>query len=101
MIKHIYISLNWTVSHNLLLTNSVAVPQNELGICVVLVAKSNIITKMYEKNPKMCVNFNKYEHDLPNWITSSMLKSIEFRDNWYQHIKCVLKLVNTRNQNVT
>ena len=33
----------------MLLKNSVAVPQNELGICVALVAKSNILTKMYEK----------------------------------------------------
>ena len=52
MIKQIYISLNWTVSHNMLLTNSVAVPQNEFGICVALVAKSNIITKMYERKSK-------------------------------------------------
>ena len=52
MIKQIYISLNWTVSHNMLLTNYVAVPQNELGICVALVAESNIITKMYEKKSK-------------------------------------------------
>ena len=29
----------------MLLKNSVAVPQNELGICVALVAKSNILTK--------------------------------------------------------
>ena len=52
MIKQIYISLNWTVSHNMLLTNSVAVSQNEFGIWVALVAKSNIITKMYEKKSK-------------------------------------------------
>ena len=47
--------LHWTASHNMLLKNSVAVPQNELGICVALVAKTNILTKMYEKKSKdMC-----------------------------------------------
>ena len=40
-----------------------------------------IITKTYDKHfPEKRVKFNKYRHKRSNWITSGILKSIEFRD---------------------
>ena len=47
-----------------------------------------IITKNYDKHfPEKCVKFNKYKHKLSNWITSGILKSIEFRDKLYKRLK--------------
>ena len=47
-----------------------------------------IITEMYDKYfPEKCVRFNKYKHKLSNWVTSGILKSIEFRDKLYQRLK--------------
>ena len=37
--------------------------------------------------PVKCLKFNKHNHKLSNWITSDMLKSIEFRGKWYKHLK--------------
>ena len=48
----------------------------------------NIITKTYDKQfPEKRVKFNKYKHKRSNWITSDMLKSIEFRDKLYKRLK--------------
>ena len=47
-----------------------------------------IITKSYDKHfPEKYVKFNKYKHKLSNWITSGILKSMEFRDKLYQRLK--------------
>ena len=49
-----------------------------------------IITTAYEKHfPEKRVKFNKHKHKLYDWITSGILKSIEFRDNLYW---CLSKL---------
>ena len=46
-----------------------------------------IITKSYDKHfPEKYVKFNKYKHKLSNWITSGILKSIEFRDKLYKRL---------------
>ena len=37
--------------------------------------------------PKKSVKFNKYQHKLSNWITTGILKSIEFRDNLYKRLQ--------------
>ena len=43
-----------------------------------------IIAKAYDKHfPEKRVKFNKYKHKRSNWITSGILKSIEFRDKSY------------------
>ena len=42
----------------------------------------------YERHfPPKRVKFNKYQHKLSNWITTGILKSIEFRDNLYKRLK--------------
>ena len=47
-----------------------------------------IITEMYDEYfLEKCVKFNKYTHKLSNWITSRILKSIEFRDKLYKRLK--------------
>ena len=47
-----------------------------------------IITKSYDKHfPEKYVKFHKYKHKLSNWITSGILKSIEFRDKLYKRLK--------------
>ena len=47
-----------------------------------------IITKTYDKHfPEKRVKFNKYKHKRSNWITSGILKSIEFRDKLYKRLK--------------
>ena len=47
-----------------------------------------IITKSYDRHfPEKCVKFNKYKHKRSNWITSGILKSIEFRDKLYKRLK--------------
>ena len=47
-----------------------------------------IITKSYDKHfPEKCVKFNKYKHKWSNWITSGILKSIDFRDKLYKRLK--------------
>ena len=49
-----------------------------------------IIMAAYEKHfPEKQVKFNKHKHKLSDWITSVILKSIEFRDNLY---RCLTKL---------
>ena len=46
-----------------------------------------IITTAYEKHlPEKRVKFNKHEHNLYDWITSGILKSIEFRDKLYRRL---------------
>ena len=37
--------------------------------------------------PNKRVKFNKYQHKLSNWITTGILKSIEFRGNLYKRLK--------------
>ena len=47
-----------------------------------------IITKSYDDHfPEKCKKFNKYKHKLSKWITSGILKSIEYRDKLYKHLK--------------
>ena len=47
-----------------------------------------IITKTNDKHfPEKCVKFNKYKHKRSNWITSGILKSIEFRNKLYKRLK--------------
>ena len=47
-----------------------------------------IITKSYDKHfPEKYVKFNKYKYKLSNWITSGILKYIEFRDKLYKRLK--------------
>ena len=47
-----------------------------------------IVTKTYDKHfPEKRVKFNKYKHKRSNWITSGILKSIEFRDKLYKRLK--------------
>ena len=42
----------------------------------------------YERHfPQKRVKCNKYQHKLSNWITTGILKSIEFRDNLYKRLK--------------
>ena len=46
-----------------------------------------IITKTYDRHfPEKCVKFNKNKHKWSNWITSGILKSIEFRDKLYKRL---------------
>ena len=48
----------------------------------------NLIQNTYERHfPPKRVKFNKYQHKLSNWITTGILKSIEFRDNLYKRLK--------------
>ena len=47
-----------------------------------------IITEMHDEYfPEKCVKWNQYKHKLSNWITSGILKSIEFRDKLYKRLK--------------
>ena len=50
----------------------------------------NIITTQFEKHfPEKRIKFDKYKHKLSPWITTDILKSIEFRDNLYKSVhKC-------------
>ena len=46
-----------------------------------------IITTAYQKHfPEKRVKFNKYKHKLSDWITSGILKSIEFRGELYRRL---------------
>ena len=46
------------------------------------------ITKTYDKHfPDKFVKFNKYRHKRSNWMTSGILKSIEFRDKFYKSLE--------------
>ena len=56
-----------------------------------------IVTKTYDKHfPENCGKLKKYKHRRSNWITSGILKSIEFRDKLYKRLKSVLQImVNT------
>ena len=48
----------------------------------------NLIQKSYQRHfPEKRVKFDKYQHKLSNWITTGILKSIEFRDNLYKRLK--------------
>ena len=48
----------------------------------------NLMQNTYERHfPPKRVKFNKYQHKLSNWITTGILKSIEFRDNLYKRLK--------------
>ena len=50
--------------------------------------EKKIITKTYDKLfPEKHVKFNKYKHKRSNWITSCILKSIEFRYKLYKRLK--------------
>ena len=47
-----------------------------------------IIQNFYHKHfPEKREKFNKYKHKISNWITSGIIKSIEFRDNLYKKWK--------------
>ena len=47
-----------------------------------------ILATSYNKHfPEKRVKVNKYKHKLSGWITSSIIKSIEFRDNLYKRFK--------------
>ena len=51
-----------------------------------------IITTAYEKHfPEKRVKFNKHKHKLSDWITSGILKSIEFRDKLYRRLSKLSK----------
>ena len=48
----------------------------------------NLMQKTYERHfPEKRVKFNKYQHELSDWITTVILKSIEFRDILYKRLK--------------
>ena len=48
----------------------------------------DIIQNFYHKHfPEKREKFNKYKHKISNWITSGIIKSIEFRDNLYKKWK--------------
>ena len=48
----------------------------------------NLMQNTYESHfPPKRVKFNKYQHKLWNWITTRILKSIEFRDNLCKRLK--------------
>ena len=48
----------------------------------------NLIQTSHQRHfKKKRVKFNKYQHKLSNWITTGILKSIEFRDNLYKRLK--------------
>ena len=48
----------------------------------------NLMQNTYERHfPQKRVKFNKYQHELSNWITTGILQSIEFRDNLYKRLK--------------
>ena len=48
----------------------------------------HLIQKSYQRQcPEKRVKFNKYQNKLSNWITTGILKSIEFRDNLYKRLK--------------
>ena len=47
-----------------------------------------MITERYDNHfPERCMKFNKYKHKLSKWITSDILKSIEYRDKLYKRLK--------------
>ena len=47
-----------------------------------------IITKSYDNHfPEKSITFNKYKQKLSKWITSGILKSIEYRDKLYKRLK--------------
>ena len=47
-----------------------------------------ITVTAYEKHfPNKRVKVNKYKHKLSSWITSGLIKSIEFRDKLYKRLK--------------
>ena len=42
----------------------------------------NLIPKSYQRHfPEKRVKFNRYQHELSNWITTGILKSTEYRDD--------------------
>ena len=48
----------------------------------------NLMQKIYERHfPEKRVKFNKYQHELSDWITTVILKSIEFRDILHKRLK--------------
>ena len=48
----------------------------------------NLMQNTCERHfPPKRVKFNKYQHKLSNWITTGILKFIEFRDNLYKRLK--------------
>ena len=47
----------------------------------------NLIQKSYQRHfPEKRVRFIRYQHKLSNWITTGILKSIEFRDNLFKRL---------------
>ena len=47
-----------------------------------------ILATSYNKHfPEKRVKVNKYKHKLSGWITSGIIKSIKFRDDWYKRFK--------------
>lgn len=51
----------------------------------------NIVGACFAKHfPKKRVKVNKYNHKLSPWITTGIIKSIEFRDNLYKKLKGIL-----------
>ena len=47
----------------------------------------DLVTESFERHfPKKRIKFNKYKHKLSPWITSGILKSIEYRDNIYKKL---------------
>ena len=48
----------------------------------------NVLSSTFNKHfPERRVKFYKYRHKKSKWITSGILKSIEFRDNLYKQVK--------------
>ena len=53
-----------------------------------MISLKKIVTKSYDKHyPEKYVKFNEYKHKPSNWITSGILKYIEFRDKLYKRLK--------------
>ena len=50
----------------------------------------DIIQNFYQKHfPEKREKFHKYKHRISNWMTSGIIKSIEFRDNLYEKMENV------------
>ena len=51
------------------------------------ILETTIKSAIDEAIPSKKIRFNKYKHRKSPWITNGILKSIEYRDNLYEHLK--------------
>ena len=57
-----------------------------LSICDALFEE--VLSASFNKHfPEKRIKVNKYKHKLSHWITTGIIKSIEFRDNVYKKLK--------------